>query len=248
MAALTWREVAAPSFYSSMEGFRTFGNLIDNAFRGATTAVDGLQAAQTQHANNAAMLESLKYSDPTEYQRALAAGNITGAAGDPSKISTRTIQDLSGRTATLLDQTKGLADFNYQQDGRQQMAQAAPQISDYLTAAASGNPAKATEALASIKGLRPDLLSHLVQNGGNAAQTSIGNQQARVNLDNGQSDRATNQAAEVLRNTLGQIGTEAGQQLYLQAHPEIPELVRVRAMNGMAGGGMGGGAAGGGGR
>lgn len=111
--ALTWRNVDAPDFRSSMDGIRSFADLFGNAISGAERGLARYDASLDRRANNEFGMNLLKYQDPVAYKAALASGTIFSGV-DPKRISAASIQAADARSAALLGQR--VAEFGLERD------------------------------------------------------------------------------------------------------------------------------------
>lgn len=100
MAALTWRDVAAPNFSGANEGFRTASALIGNAIQTAQNTLANYDKQQTAQESGQILSNALRISDPAKYQQALADGSIFGNI-DPSKIDPSVLSALGARGGAL---------------------------------------------------------------------------------------------------------------------------------------------------
>lgn len=105
MAALTWRDVAAPDFGTSLQGINQFSRLLDNAFEGGIGAIDKYDRVQDEIANRAINERSLAVRDPAELAARIADGSILG--NDRFRASTATLQALDNRVGALQNESLG---------------------------------------------------------------------------------------------------------------------------------------------
>lgn len=122
MAQLQWRDVNAPDFSGSAEGFRTFSNLLDSAFGGLKQSVNQFDAIQTNRVNQELMRTALGITDAAAFDEALP-----GMLQDPraARLTADNLAFLGGRTNALL-QTEGnrlrnvdtAQDMNFEQETR----------------------------------------------------------------------------------------------------------------------------------
>src|SRR5690348_13514 len=172
MAVLTSRDVDAADRSRSMRGIGFGSRLLGTGCAGLRTRMSGVETARTADADQAVMLEALKYSDPAAYQEALASGAITGGV-NPQRLSTEAIKGLGTRADTLLTQSiknQALDQANYTfgrtKDGNARLDAATPAINDVLIAAARGDQEAAARGINStaLGGLLPDQLGQLGTN------------------------------------------------------------------------------------
>ena len=114
MAQLQWRDVNAPDFSGSAEGFRTFSNLLDSAFGGLKQSVNQFDATQTNRVNQELMRTAMGITDAAAFEAALP-----GMLQDPraARLTAENLAALGSRTNALL-QTEGnrLQNTNMSQD------------------------------------------------------------------------------------------------------------------------------------
>ena len=133
MAALTWREVAAPNFSSSNDMFRTSAQLLDNGFESAMKALDGLQEGRTRTESARLMQAAMGARTPLEAQtiaakfdpRYLDKASLNFLAGQPQSAATLA-QTQAGTIGTglrneglMLENERGEYTFGRTQDENQ---------------------------------------------------------------------------------------------------------------------------------
>lgn len=179
MAQLQWRDVNAPDFSGSAEGFRTFSNLLDSAFGGLRQSVNQFDATQTNRVNQELMRTALGITDAAAFDEALP-----GMLQDPraARLTAENLAFLGGRTNALL-QTEGnrlrnvdtAQDMNFEQETRgrtqdQWKAEDAvqPYATEALRLAASGDDAGARavwarpEAQSALSQMAPDKAAAII--------------------------------------------------------------------------------------
>lgn len=105
MANLTWRNVDAPDFRTSLEGYKTFSDLLGNAFAGAKETIGGIDQNITNRVNTDYMLKVAAMQDSEAAKAALAADPTLGAQGsDRRRISGASLQASMLRPTNLLEQ------------------------------------------------------------------------------------------------------------------------------------------------
>jgi hypothetical protein len=117
MAVLTWRNVDAPDFRTSMEGFAQFGQLFDKALGGVQRTVGQVDKSISDRVNNEVLTKLLAFSDPEAYQAALSSGQLLQGV-DPARLNEGTINSLAGRTTQLLNQKDLTGDIDFETWGR----------------------------------------------------------------------------------------------------------------------------------
>lgn len=101
--ALTWRDVAAPDFRTSLEGYRTFSDMLSTGLNGLSRGLDRFDERQTGVANNQIMLAALRERDPEAFKAALESGSLVQGI-DPRRISAETLGFLNNQAGALLNQ------------------------------------------------------------------------------------------------------------------------------------------------
>ena len=129
---ITWRNVEAPDFRSSMAGISEFGRLFGNATGGLAGALDGFQKDQMASADREVAARALAIQNPQAFQSALADGSLIGGAA-PSVEQLRSLQTGVGNLvdADLAKESARLQALQVQQQlGAQALsiANSAPQI------------------------------------------------------------------------------------------------------------------------
>ena len=100
MARLTWQEVSAPDFGSSISGLKNAFDSLDRGFERAGQTIDQYDAAQTAAQSNAIMAKMLQFGSPEAAQAALVSGELT-AGVDPRRINAAAFQSMEGRPGEL---------------------------------------------------------------------------------------------------------------------------------------------------
>ena len=100
MARLTWQEVSAPDFGSSISGLKNAFDSLDRGFERAGQTINEYDAAQTAAQSNAIMAKVLQFGSPEAAQAALASGELT-AGVDPRRINSAAFQAMESRPGEL---------------------------------------------------------------------------------------------------------------------------------------------------
>lgn len=209
--ALTWRNVDAPDFRSSVQGYETFSNLLGRAFGGLQQGLDRFDASQDKRVNTELAMNLLRYQDAAKYKDALSSGSLF-AGVDPRRISAGTLAAAGARSTDLINQAVGeqnLAEGQYRfgrtKDINTRLDAAAPLVPGAISAARNGQNAlnefiKNNPALA---GLPYDQAVGLANNALNAEQTDVQIDTGRQNYSQGaqrfgweREDRATAEEAD----------------------------------------------------
>jgi hypothetical protein len=111
---LTWRNVDTPDFRGSLAGLNVAANSLDRAFSGLSDGLGKFQTYRQEQADNAALRNAQRFSDPAEYQAALARGDVM-AGLDPTLVTPRTLQALDNRSSVLLDQATARERLSFDQ-------------------------------------------------------------------------------------------------------------------------------------
>jgi len=188
MAALTWRDVAAPDFSGSLQGIGQFSRLLGNAFAGAEGAVGKFDNAQDEMANRAILERSLAMRDPASYEAALADGSLLGS--EAARASASTLAGLDNRVGSLQNQALGklnLESTTRQNDQSKAFDQVAADAVRASQARFAGKPDLALEA--AINGRMGDIGARnalSLERGFETSETDgLANSNTRQNMDLG---------------------------------------------------------------
>lgn len=99
MPVLTWRNVDAPDFRSVTDASRNASDLLNQAFKSASDGLTQFKNQRAEAADQAALAESLKFTDPAAYQEALRSGAI-----QQQNMSSKGTAALGARVDELLNQ------------------------------------------------------------------------------------------------------------------------------------------------
>lgn len=189
MAAITWRNVDAPDFRTSLAGLQTAGNMINSAFDSARRGLEDFRKIDDGRVNNAFQLELLKYADDEAMQAAFAADPTLGF--DPRKLSQASLTAAGSRVSDLLANTgkriqNDTGEFNLTeaQGKRDRFTAASSDASKALVAWNAGNENKANEIIANsaaLQSLRPGELAELMTTGQNLTTGDVGLDTSRLN-------------------------------------------------------------------
>ncbi len=159
MATLTWRNVDAPDFRTSLEGYQTFSKLLDNAFRGANEGINTFDASLDEKANTAVIAAAMRERDPEAYQAALASGQFVEGV-DPRRVSAQTYAALNSQASSLLNQAtqaQQLGDMKYASDQGKAFDQLGDEYQQIESLRRTGTPEANAEAERLMTSLRPQL-------------------------------------------------------------------------------------------
>lgn len=198
MAALTWRNVEAPSFYTSLEGTRLAANLLDRAVGNLQTGLTNYERGQDDVVSNQLALAASRIQDPTQLRTALSDGTLV-AGLDTSRISPQALAAIQQRVGTLQTQNEAAYNFNRTQTANAALDAAAPAVADLLRVARSGDANAVTQVQANNRdvlaalpvGVQRDLQSSVT----NQESSTIRNTQDRFNLNRDQRNDTDAQTA-----------------------------------------------------
>lgn len=183
MATLTWRNVDAPNFSGALEGYRTASQLLGNATRAGSDAIDIFTKTNTDAADRAILQRSMGVQDSEQLRQALADGSIVGADG--ANASLDTLRGVENRVGTLLNRDvirQGYDDRAYTQgrtrDANTRLDAAADPMADLEVASRNGDTRTVNmilQANPQMRALRPDQFSDAVDR----ANSLGGNYQSR---------------------------------------------------------------------
>lgn len=153
MATLTWRDVAAPDFRTSLAAFESFRSGINDAVVGAQQGLARFDADQTDQVNRAFALELAKFSDPDQLNAALAKDPTLGL--DARRVSAANLTGARNLVTTLLQQKDTAGDIKFEQYGRDRTMKqntaldtVTPTINAAMTLAAQGKDSEAQALIA----------------------------------------------------------------------------------------------------
>jgi hypothetical protein len=110
-APLTWRNVDAPDFRGSMDGYRIAGQSFDRAFQGISQGLDKFDEYRRTQAENAVLNASTAFADPAALRDAIASGAVFNGV-DRSLVGRAALGALDTRAGTLLQQAAGQQELN----------------------------------------------------------------------------------------------------------------------------------------
>jgi hypothetical protein len=166
MATLTWRNVDAPDFRSSLEGYQTFSKLLDNAFRGANEGITNFDNSLNEKANTAVIAAAMRERDPEAYQASLASGKFVEGV-DPRRVSAQTYSALNNQASSLLNQatqSQQLGDMKYVSDQNKTFDQLSDEYQQIEALRSANTPEASAEAERLMASLRPQLAAVGIRN------------------------------------------------------------------------------------
>jgi hypothetical protein len=188
---LTWRNVEAPDFRSSMEGFRLFSDQLNRAFGTAKDTIGGIQREREDAQSNALLFDLASYTNnPDKLQADLASGALR-AKYNPSQLSDEALKALANRPKELLAYASEAANQQHLDWGRRNVVNddaalrsAAPVLAEFQKLRAAGDDAGAQKILDSnkelISKLHPSVTSGLIKGGLDLARDQAGLTGTRV--------------------------------------------------------------------
>lgn len=191
MAALTWRNVAAPNFAPATDALRTASGLFNNAFGGLKETLGEYDDNVSDRVNSSIMAELSKIQD---VDAAKGAASRLLAGVDTSRLTADTFAALNGRAGDLLARNRSEQQleqgqvnleeskfkFGELRDGVERMKAFAPVYAGALQASASGTPEGQAQAskmisdFAAANNLRPDELLKAMEGSQGLTEGAVG--------------------------------------------------------------------------
>lgn len=204
MAQLTWRELSAPDFSSSLRGTELFANLLNRATSGLEAGVDAFDQSKTDRVNNDLALRVAGATDP-EAAKALVAGLVT----DPNarRITAQSAALAAARPGQLIAQAAQEQNLADMQRASAQGIAADALASDQARAQAArfaGKPDTALEASinARLGGVGFKTANAITDALQQSETRGLGNDATRLGMDNTRLGMAqTRQNMEFARDT-----------------------------------------------
>lgn len=122
MAALTWRDVAAPSFGGVNQAFNNAGVTLDRALTGLSEGLKQFSTERQAGVDNSLLARSLQIQDPAQMRKMLADGSLLQGV-DLTRVNPKVLEGLNNRVGTLLNQAsteQGIASSKTSQAATQQ--------------------------------------------------------------------------------------------------------------------------------
>ncbi|MNO13154.1 Soluble lytic murein transglycosylase precursor [compost metagenome] len=209
MATLTWRNVDAPDFGSSLRGLAASGAMVDNALSRISEGLSQFRDNQRRTNDQQVIMNSLRYTDPKAYQEALATGAITSGI-DPQSVSPQVLASLGSRSGDLLRQAalgQNMESQRYNLDRTRTLDTAG----DNARGAAARLYGIQDPTLAA---LQPQEQAQVASNQVNLAGGRIRNDTSQFNLDTARRDDSDTQTAlgiigDARRNAIDATGARA---------------------------------------
>ena len=193
MATLQWRDVNAPNYSTAIQGWNLFGNMLGSSASGMSDALTAFQKDRSQATEQQVMRAAQAYTDPAEYQRALASGQIYRDAGiNPEYLTPNSLTNLNSQATSMIDRAtkqQALTAEQYKQTQLEKTNQALdaskPAIAKLISDATGMN--FSDEQLNQLPAAQ---LMKLAENTGALKSTKLGNDVTSANLDSGKQARA----------------------------------------------------------
>lgn len=213
MAALTWRSVETPSFYTAMEGTRLAAGLLDRAVNNVQSGLTNFDRAQDEVVGNQLALSASRIQDPNQLRTAMSDGTLT-AGLDTSRITPAQLLALQTRVGTLQSQNETAYNFDRTQNQNAAMDAAGQAYQDALSTARSGDTAATTRILDVNREIFSRLPLEQQRQLSQAIQTQESNfvrdSQARFGLNRDQQNAADQQTAQTVVNEIQRVAEKAG--------------------------------------
>ena len=103
MAALTWRDVAAPNFGGVNQAFNNAGVTLDRALNGLSEGLKQFSTERQAGVDNSLLARSLQIQDPDQMRKMLSDGSLLQGV-DLSRVNPKVLENLNNRVGTLLNQ------------------------------------------------------------------------------------------------------------------------------------------------
>lgn len=210
MAALTWRDVALPSFGGVNQAVQSSGIQLDRALAGLSEGLKQFSTEQQAGVDNSLLARTLQIQDPEQMRQALVTGKLLEGV-DLTKVNPKVLQTLATQRGNLLNQAsteQGIAssktsqaatqqniDFGAQDQNRKTLQQ---QIED----AARPEQARVLGLSGALAALPTDQQRNVATTNSSLATAALGRDGQRIsnatgafNLNRGRRDDAASQAA-----------------------------------------------------
>ena len=174
MANLTWRDVEAPNFRSSMDGFRQASSLLNDAFGSARAGLRDYENISTDRINNNILMELAKIQD-VDKAKSAATDLLSGV--DPRKVNATTLAALMARPTDVIRQNAAEGDLDWSKytrgritDENTALDAARTDAAKFITAAMNGDDKGAMSIFSqspTLQALGPDKLISVATSGQN---------------------------------------------------------------------------------
>lgn len=101
--ALTWRDVAAPSFSGASQAQQGSGIMLDRALSGLSNGLQQFAADRQAGVDSALLARSMQYQDPAKLREALSTGSLLDGV-DLSRVNPKVLESVNNQVGQLLNQ------------------------------------------------------------------------------------------------------------------------------------------------
>lgn len=193
MATLQWRDVSAPNYTNAIQGWSLFGNMLGSSASGLSDALANFQKDRSQAAEQQVMRAAQAYTDPADYQRALASGQIYRDAGiNPEHLTPASLTNLNSQATSMIDlatkqQSLTADQFKHGQlvKNTEALEASRPAIAKLISEATGLD--FSNEELGPLPAAQ---LMKLAENTGALKSTKLGNDQTTASIDTAKQTRA----------------------------------------------------------
>lgn len=210
MAALTWRDVAAPNFSGANQAYQGAAVTLDRALSGLSDGLKQFATDRQAGVDNSILARSLQIQDPAAMRQALASGQLL-AGVDLTRANPKVLEALNNRVGTLLSQAsteQGIASSKTSQAATQQnidfgaQDQTRKTTQQQIEDAARPEQARQLGLTGALAALPTDQQRSVATTNSSLATAALGRDGQRIsnatgafNLDRGRRDDVANQAA-----------------------------------------------------
>lgn len=210
MAALTWRDVAAPNFGTANQAAQVAGIQLDRALSGLSEGLKQFATDRQAGVDNSILARSLQIQDPAAMRQALASGELLKDV-DLTRANPKVLEALNNRVGTLLNQAsteQGISSSKTSQAATQQNIDFSAQDQNRKTAqqqiedAARPEQARQLGLTGALAALPTDQQRNVATTNSSLATAALGRDGQRIsnatgafNLSRGRRDDAASQAA-----------------------------------------------------
>lgn len=103
MAALTWREVAAPNFAGVNQANNGAGVTLDRALSGLSDGLKQFATDRQAGVDSSILARAMQIQDPDQLRKELTTGSLLQGV-DLSRVSPKVLESIDGRVGSLLNQ------------------------------------------------------------------------------------------------------------------------------------------------
>ena len=102
MAALTWRDVAAPSFGGVNQGFNNAGATLDRALSGLSDGLKQFATDRQAGVDNSILAKTMQIQDPTQLRQAISSGSLLQGV-DLTQVNPKVLELMGNQVSKLLN-------------------------------------------------------------------------------------------------------------------------------------------------